>query len=110
MDLGNNILVLRKKIGLSQNDLGKLVGTSGDIIGRYERNEVKPSIEVAIKIADALQVSVDYLVGKTSLEIDKKTLQRIEEINSLSSSAKEQVYMVVDALIRDFKTKKAYSS
>jgi transcriptional regulator with XRE-family HTH domain len=55
---------------LSQSDLGKAVGTSGDIIGRYERDEVKPSIEVAIKIADALQVSLDYLVGKTSLEVD----------------------------------------
>ncbi|WP_345766247.1 MULTISPECIES: helix-turn-helix transcriptional regulator [Chryseobacterium] len=34
--------------------MGKAFGTSGDIIGRYERDEVKPSIEVAIKIADVL--------------------------------------------------------
>lgn len=70
MALGQNITVIRKKLKLSQSDLGKAVGTSGDIIGRYERDEVKPSIEVAIKIADALQVSLDYLVGKTSLEVD----------------------------------------
>ena len=31
---------------------------------------MKPSIEVAVKIADALEVSLDYLVGKTSVEID----------------------------------------
>jgi transcriptional regulator with XRE-family HTH domain len=40
----------------------------GDIIGKYERNEVKPSIEVAAKIANALEVSLDYLVGKTPLK------------------------------------------
>ncbi|WP_408733613.1 helix-turn-helix domain-containing protein [Neptunitalea lumnitzerae] len=32
---------------------------------RYERLEVKPSIEIARKIADALDVSLDYLVGNT---------------------------------------------
>jgi transcriptional regulator with XRE-family HTH domain len=109
MNLGQNITVLRKKLKLSQNDLGKIVGTSGDIIGRYERDEVKPSIDVAIKIADALGVSLDYLVGKTSLEVDKNTLKRIEEVNKLSPNAKEQVNLVIDALVRDFKAKETYS-
>jgi transcriptional regulator with XRE-family HTH domain len=109
MTLGQNIITLRKKLKISQNDLGKYIGTSGDIIGRYERDEVKPSIEVAIKIAEALKVSLDYLVGKTSLEIDNTTLKRIEEIGSLPNNEKEQIYLVVDALIRDFKTKQAYA-
>ena len=100
---------LRKKKGLSQADLGKAEGTSGDIIGRYERDEVKPSIEVAVKIADMLEVSIDYLVGKTSLELDKSTLKRIEEASKLPVEARSQVYMVIDALIRDFKAKQAYS-
>jgi transcriptional regulator with XRE-family HTH domain len=109
MNLGQNITALRKKLKLSQNDLGKAVGTSGDIIGRYERDEVKPSIDVAIKVADALGVSLDYLVGKTSLEVDKNTLKRIEEVNKLSPNAKEQVNLVIDALVRDFKAKETYS-
>jgi len=64
-------------------DLGKLVETSGDIIGRYERDEVKPSIEVVIRMADALEVSLDYLVGKTDLELDSSTLNRIREVTAL---------------------------
>lgn len=110
MTLGQQMIVLRKKKGLSQADFGKAVGTSGDIIGRYERDEVKPSIEVAMKIADILEVSLDYLVGKTSLEIDKTTLKRLEEVSKLPAEAKTQVFMVIDALIRDFKAKQAYSS
>lgn len=86
-----------------------MVGTSGDIIGRYERDEVKPSIEVVIKIADALKVSVDFMIGKTSMEIDNSTLKRLEELSKLPEDAKKQVFMVVDALIRDFKAKEAYS-
>lgn len=109
MTLGEHIITLRKKKGLSQSDLGKAIGTSGDIIGRYERDEVKPSIEVAIKVADTLEVSLDYLVGKSSMELDKSTLKRIEEVAKLPSDARNQVYMVIDALIRDFKAKQAYS-
>ncbi|MDR6157120.1 hypothetical protein QF023_000636 [Chryseobacterium sp. SLBN-27] len=56
-----------------------------------------------------MQVSLDFLVGKTSLEVDHNTLKRIEEIGSLPKSAKEQIYLVIDALIRDYKAKKAYS-
>lgn len=109
MTLGQQMAALRKKKGLSQADLGKAVGTSGDIIGRYERDEVKPSIEVAMKIADTLDISLDYLVGKSSSEMDKNTLKRIEEVSNLPEDAKNQMFMVIDALIRDYKAKKAYS-
>jgi transcriptional regulator with XRE-family HTH domain len=109
MTLGENIAVLRKKKGLSQGDLGKVVGTSGDIIGRYERDEVKPSIEVAVKVADALEVSLDFLVGKSEIELDKSVLKRIEEVGKLPIDAKNQVFLVMDALIRDFKAKQAYA-
>lgn len=49
MELGQNIMLIRKKKGLSQADLGKIIGTSGDVIGRYERGDIKPSIEVVKK-------------------------------------------------------------
>lgn len=70
---------------LMRGELGKAVGTSGDIIGKYERNEVKPSVEVAAKIADVLEVSLDYLVGKTSVEVDAKTLRRLQDIQKLGN-------------------------
>jgi transcriptional regulator with XRE-family HTH domain len=49
------------------------IGTFPAIIGRYERNEITPSVEVAAKIADALEVSLDYLVSTSSFVVkDKK--------------------------------------
>lgn len=110
MTLGQHITALRKAKGFSQSELGKKVGTSGDIIGRYERDEVKPSIEVIIKISDALEVSIDYMVGKTDLELDKDTLRRVQDVSTLPADEKKQVFMVIDALIRDFKTRKAYAT
>ena len=108
MTLEQHIIALRKEKKYSQNELGEKAKTSGDLIGRYERDEVKPSIEVIINIADALNVSIDYLVGKTDFKLNKDILQRIKEIMNLSPDANKQVFMVIDALIRDFKTKQAY--
>jgi transcriptional regulator with XRE-family HTH domain len=109
MTFGEHTATLRKRKGLSQSDLGKAVGTSGDIIGKYERDEVKPSIEVASKIADALEVSMDFLMGKTTAELDKKTLKRLQDIQKLPEEERAVVYKVVDSLLRDFKAKQAYS-
>lgn len=100
---------LRKRKKLSQKDLGKKIGTSGDIIGRYERDIMTPSIDVIMKIADALDISIDYLVGKTTLELDTNVLKRVEEVSKLDDGEKEKIFMVIDALIRDFKAKKAYA-
>ena len=108
MTLGEHILILRKKHNLSQAALGKLVDTSGDIIGRYERDIMTPSIEVIMKIAKALGVSIDFLVGKTTLELDANVLKRVEEVSKLNNEEREKIFMVIDALIRDFKAKKAY--
>jgi len=108
MSLGQHITTLRKGKKISQSELGKKVGTSGDIIGRYERDEVKPSIEVVIKIADVLGSSIDFLVGKTDIELDNETLNRIKEVSKLPTEERTQVFKVVDALIRDYNAKKAY--
>ena len=110
MTIGEHIALLRKRKKLSQAVLGKSVGTSGDIIGRYERDIITPSIEVIMKIADALNVSIDFLVGKTSLELDTQTLNRMEEISKLPSEKKNYVLSLIDMALRDFKTSKAYAS
>lgn len=85
------MMLLSKKKGISQADLGKMIGTSGDVVGRYERGDISPSIEVVSKIADALEVSVDYLIGKTRMELDKDTMRRIEDISALPQENKNFV-------------------
>jgi len=110
MTLGEHIMLLRKQKGLSQAVLGKQIGTSGDIIGRYERNIMTPSIEVIMKISDSLGVSIDYLVGKTSLELDESVLKRLEDISSLSDENKSFIFRMIDMALRDLKTGQAYAT
>ena len=51
MLMGDKIQKLRKDGGWSQKYLAEVIGTSGPIVGRYERSEMTPSVEVAKKLA-----------------------------------------------------------
>lgn len=111
MNTGTIISQLRDKNGFSQSDLAEKSQVSRVMIGKYERGEAVPSIDAAKKIADALGVSLDYLVGETSqTSFDKRTLERIQELELLEESKKQTLYDLIDTYIRDFKTRKAFAN
>ena len=99
MSFGQRLLEARKKAGLSQVDFAKQLGTKGPAIGRYERDEMKPSIEVAAKMADILDVSLDYLVGKTDVQMDKTIFKRVMELSKFSEEDKSHIFAVLNAFI-----------
>jgi len=106
MTFGERIIRIRKQLKWSQTDLAKKIGTSAPIVGRYEREEIKPSIDVASKIADALGVTVDYLLGKSdNMILDKKNLQRLEDIEQLPEEDKNHIFYAIDNLIKAAKLK-----
>lgn len=108
MTFGERIIYQRKQKKWSQEDLAKRIGTSAPIIGRYERDEIKPSIEVASRIADELEVTIDYLVNGTAILLDKKDLKRLQDIQKLNDADREHILTTIDALLRDAKARKAY--
>ena len=85
-----------------------MVGTISVTIGRYERDEIKPSIDIAIKIADALGVSLDYLTGKTNVELDNSIIKRVVEIQSLPDEDKKHILYTLDGLLQNVRTKLAF--
>lgn len=104
MAFADRLSFARKQKKVRQADLGKLVGTSGDIIGKYERGENTPSIEVAAKIADALGVTLDYLVKDGEYEqVDEETLKRLKDIQAMSPENKNHVFALLDAFIKQTK-------
>ena len=78
---------------------------------RWERGEAVPSIDAAKKIADAFEVSMDYLVGEgVNVSFDKKNLKRLQDIEKLDDATKDKLYFVIDNIVQNFKAKKAYAS
>ena len=100
----------KKLSGFSREELADKIGTSGSIVGRYERGDTMPSTEIASKIAEAFEVSHNFLVGNSSILVkDKNILNRIEDIAKLPSQKQGELFNVLDAYLRDYKTSTAYS-
>lgn len=72
-------------------------------IGRYERNEIKPSIDIAAKIADILNVSLDYLVGNADIVIEKDQLKKITDIQKLPDDKKNVGMELLDSFLKQAK-------
>lgn len=110
MSLGEKIAMLRKQNKLSQAELAQRIEVSRDAIGKYERNDILPTIEKARKIARVLSVSLDFLVSEDEQQelLDKEVTERIKELQKLPDLEKDRIFSVIDAFIRDTKTRKAY--
>lgn len=110
MSFGSRLQEARKKKGLSQGDVAKELGTKGPVIGRYERDDMKPSIETAAKLAELLDVSLDYLVGTMDIELDPKMINRVAELQLLAPEDQERIFYIWDMAIRDAKARRTYAS
>ena len=103
---------LRIQKNLSQTDLAKLVSVHYNHIGRYERNQSKPTAETLTRLADALAVSTDFLMeGNTNKAAkaafqDRELLMQFKEVELLSDGDKHLVKEFLNA----FLTKKKLES
>lgn len=109
LNIGSKISILRKEKGWSQSDLANKIEASREIIGKYERNENLPSIEMTLKMAKTFEVTVDFLLGESDLaSYDKETVSRIKNIQKMDSNTKGVLFNVIDTYIQNFRTKQAF--
>lgn len=64
-NFAERIRELRRKNGMSQEALGKILGVRQDAISTYERGLNYPEVRNLMILADYFGVSVDYLLGRT---------------------------------------------
>jgi transcriptional regulator with XRE-family HTH domain len=110
MITGKIISDLREAEGFNQSELADKSGVSRVMIGKYERGEAVPSIDAAKKIADALEVTLDYLVGEgANAKLDKKNVKRLSDIELLEEPKRNILLDLIDTYIRDAKIRKAHA-
>lgn len=61
--LGDSLREARKKAKFTQEKLAKEIGVQRSVISKYESGTIDPTVGQLQRIADALGVSVDYLLG-----------------------------------------------
>lgn len=73
----NNIRKARIELGISQRELGRRIGKTGQYISYLESNpKTNPSLDVLEKIAEVLNVQINYLIGSSEYkEFDSQSVQ-----------------------------------
>lgn len=104
--IGRRIKELRGNCGITQEELGKIIGVSTSMVGMYETEARNPSYEVLLRISEHFNVSTDYILGKTSFKysedeeirnidmlIDTITMSQNDEIKILSKDILELLHL-----------------
>src|SRR3989338_9758880 len=80
--IGKKLALVRAGSGLSLRELSERMGklVSAQAIAKYERNEMMPSSKVLIALADALDVSEDFLLGQSDIELHEAEF-RVKKIS-----------------------------
>ena len=96
-ELGKKIKNLRIEKGLTQENLADYVGCNTSHISNIENSYTKLSLNVLLAIANALNVSIDYLLAdqlnSTSTIISQEIINKLSKCND---SDKEKIIQIID--------------
>ena len=87
--IGEQIKKLRTARNMSQVGLARMIGVTKQSVSNWENNNILPSIDMLIKIADFFSCTTDYL-----LEIDDK--RKVIEVNDLTIEQIAHIQMIVN--------------
>ena len=88
--LNEQIRELRNIRGISQIQLANKLGVTKQSVSNGENDNILPSIEMLVKIANFFEVSTDYLLG-----LDKKRTLDVENLTEIQIS---HIQLIVDDL------------
>ena len=102
--IGQNIVTLRKQQGLTQQQLAQAIGITQTLISRYELGKLQISADMLVRIAIALQVSADAILGLEHYQDNQpapslKIMRRLKKIETLPESDQKALLKTIDKYI-----------
>ena len=86
MAFAERLKELRKQAHLTQVELAKRLGIGQSSYADWERGKKKPTQENLVKIAQVLNVSIDYLVGNSDEHLKEDELDNVELLFRMNSN------------------------
>jgi transcriptional regulator with XRE-family HTH domain len=105
LTIAQNLKNLRTKRGFTQKDLAEKVGVTRVTIAAYEACRIRMLDTMIIKVAEALHVSTDELLGTSKLKADaqapsRRLMKRLSAIEKLPETSKKYILKTLDALLK----------
>lgn len=103
LKIGNRIRQVRESRKLSMQEFADRIGLSRSMVSYYESNKKKPSIKSIEKIASVLDVTTDFLIGKTDSfdgddVTDKNVKDFLSKFEKLDEDQQVKILKILDTL------------
>ena len=103
IDLGKKIREERIEKGYTQEELGEKIDSTGAYIGQIERGERSASMSKIVLIAQALNVSLDYLIGNFRFDqVNNIDVKIVQELKDATNRQKELMIEIIK-IIKKYK-------
>lgn len=90
--LSQRIHELRTARGINQVKLGEILGVTKQSVSNWENDNIQPSIEILMKLAEYFGVSTDYLLGleeKRTLDVTGLSPEEVAHIQQIIQDIKQ---------------------
>ena len=109
MEFAERLKTLRKQVKLTQAQIAEKLNISQQAYASWERGAKKPTQENLVKIAQILDVSIDYLVGNSEEKSDElDNIELLFRMNSKGLTEKEKEIFKKELIEFMEKRKKAF--
>lgn len=102
--LGQRLARLRKEKGYTQVELAEKIGTIQTVVSDYERDKLRPHVEMLVRFALVLEVTADECLGLKPIEKkaekkDRRFARRLDQIQKLPKRDQEALLRTIDAFL-----------
>ena len=108
---GNILEELRKDRKMTQKELSEAIYVTTGTISNYENDRYLPDIEKLIMLADYFNVTIDYLLGRASYNLNPDTFEKpIDTTTTIGSFLKDFIALsanrqsIILGIVNDMKT------
>lgn len=98
--IGNKLLAIRKKYGMTQNEVAEASGLSNRTYADIERGSVKMRVDTIIHICNALHITPDEILTVRTNEITEQQEELFARLNACSPKDKETALRLLSVYLK----------
>lgn len=101
--IGNKLLNIRKKAGLTQSEVAEAAGLSDRTYADIERGTVNMRIETILRICEALNITPDVILTEDNPSLSARQTELIEQLNGCSYKERETALQLLAVYLQSIK-------
>lgn len=98
--IGNKLLAIRKKYGMTQNEVAEASGLSNRTYADIERGTVKMRVDTIIHICNALHITPDEILTVRTEEMAEQQEEIFARLNACSPKDKETALQLLSVYLK----------